>query len=80
MEMQIVLTMIAQRYRVDLAPGHPVIPKPGITLGQKEGMFMTLHPHAPRAGDKPAPSGAAAGAAHDGGAPPGTASSSTRTG
>jgi cytochrome P450 len=46
MEMQIVISMISQRFRVDLAPGHPVIPKPGITLGQKEGMMMSLHARA----------------------------------
>jgi cytochrome P450 len=45
MEMQIVISMIAQRFRVDLAPGHPVVPKPGITLGQKHGMFMSLEAH-----------------------------------
>ncbi len=49
MEMQIVIAMIAQRFRADLAPGHPVIPKPGITLGQKEGMFMRLEAHRPEA-------------------------------
>jgi cytochrome P450 len=47
-EMQIVISMIVQRFRADLVPGHPVIPKPGITLGQKGSMFMTLHPHARR--------------------------------
>jgi cytochrome P450 len=66
MEMQIVISMIVQRFRADLAPGHPVIPKPGITLGQKEGMFMTLH--APATRDQ-AP-----------GSPTRTAPSSTRTG
>ncbi|HUG83874.1 MAG TPA: cytochrome P450 [Euzebya sp.] len=43
MEMQIVLTMILQRYRLDLVPGHAVIPKPGITLGFKKGLLMTVH-------------------------------------
>jgi cytochrome P450 len=56
MEMQIVISMISQRFRVDLASGHPVIPKPGITLGQKEGMFMTLHPHGAGPGAQATPS------------------------
>ena len=66
MEMQIVISMIVQRFRADLAPGHPVIPKPGITLGQKQGMFMTLH--------------APATHAQASGSPTRTAPSSIRTG
>lgn len=44
LEMQIVLSMILARYRVDLVPGHPVNPKPGITLGFEKGLHMTVHP------------------------------------
>ena len=43
MEMQIVLSMILARYRVDLVPGHQVIPAPGITLGFKKGLMMTVN-------------------------------------
>lgn len=42
LEMQLVLAMITQRFRVQLAPGHPVMPKPGITLGQQHGVIATL--------------------------------------
>jgi cytochrome P450 len=44
MEMQLVLATILQRYQLDLVPGFPVIPQPGITLRQKHGLWMTLHP------------------------------------
>ncbi len=50
MEMQLVIAMIAQRFSVHLLPGHPVIPKPGITLGQKQGLWITLAPRAARVG------------------------------
>ena len=49
MEMQLVIPMIAQRYRVSLVPGHPVVPKPGITLGQQHGLLMTVEPRSPGA-------------------------------
>jgi cytochrome P450 len=42
MEMQIVISMILQRFELDLAPGHKVVAKPGITLGFKHGLQMTL--------------------------------------
>lgn len=41
-EMHLVLPMILQRFRVDLVPGHRVVPKPGITLGHEHGLLMTL--------------------------------------
>jgi cytochrome P450 len=44
MEMQLVLATILQRYQLDLVPGFPVIPQPGITLRQKYGLWMTLRP------------------------------------
>lgn len=44
LEMQIVLSMILARFRVELVPGHQVIPKPGITLGFEKGLLMTVHP------------------------------------
>lgn len=49
LEMHIVLSMIVSRYRVDLVPGHPVIPKPGITLGFQKGLHMTVARHADEA-------------------------------
>jgi cytochrome P450 len=42
LEMQLVVAMAAQRFRPDLAPGHPVVPQPGITMRARYGMLMTL--------------------------------------
>ncbi len=44
MEMQLVLATILQRYELDLVPGFPIIPQPGITLRQKYGLPMMLRP------------------------------------
>jgi len=44
MEALVILAMVTQRYRLDLVPGHPVEPKPGITLRTRNGLLMTLHP------------------------------------
>jgi cytochrome P450 len=41
-----ILAVVVPRYRLDLVPGHPVEPKPGITLRPRHGLLMTLHPHA----------------------------------
>lgn len=43
-EAQLVLAMIAQRYRLRLRPGYVVQPEPLITLRVKGGLPMTLHP------------------------------------
>ncbi len=43
-EAQLVLATIAQRYRLRLAPGHPVELHPLVTLRPRHGMRMTLHP------------------------------------
>lgn len=40
-EAQLVMARIAQRYRLDLVPGHPVIPEPTVTLRPREGLAMT---------------------------------------
>src|SRR6185369_8679772 len=40
METQILLATIAQRYRLELVPGHPVEPEPVITLRAKHGVRM----------------------------------------
>jgi cytochrome P450 len=42
MEMQIAIAMVLQRFELDLVPGHQVEAKPGITLGFKHGLQMTL--------------------------------------
>jgi cytochrome P450 len=42
-EAELVLATAAQRYRLELVPGHPVAPQPMITLRPKHGMKMTLH-------------------------------------
>ncbi len=44
METRIILAAIAQTFRLDLVPGHPVEPMPGITLRTRHGLPMTLHP------------------------------------
>jgi cytochrome P450 len=41
-EMHIVLSMIMQRFEVELVPGWPVIPRVGITLGFRKGLEMTV--------------------------------------
>ena len=43
MELVLVLTTIAQRWRLRLVPGHPVVPQPLVTLRTKHGMRMTVH-------------------------------------
>lgn len=42
MEAQLVLATVAQRYRLRLIPGHPVVPEAKITLRPRYGMPMTL--------------------------------------
>jgi len=44
MEMQLVLATLLQRYQLDLVPGFPIVPQPGITLRQKYGLPMMLRP------------------------------------
>jgi len=43
MEGQLVLATLARRFRVDLVPGHPVMPEPLITLRPKHGIKVTAH-------------------------------------
>jgi hypothetical protein len=45
MEAVVIMAMVTQRYRLDLVPGHPVEPRPGITLRTRNGLLMRLHPH-----------------------------------
>jgi len=42
MEAQLVLSMIVQRYRLDLVRGHPVEPESAVTLRPRYGMKMTI--------------------------------------
>lgn len=44
MEAQLVIADIAQKYRLELVPGHVVEPEPMITLRPRNGILMTLHP------------------------------------
>ncbi|MGZ3688725.1 MAG: cytochrome P450, partial [Bdellovibrionota bacterium] len=43
MEAQLILTMVLQKFRLDLVPGHIVTPEALITLRPKYGVQMTLH-------------------------------------
>lgn len=42
LEAHLILAMVCQRYRLTLAPGHPVEPEPIITLRPRHGMWMHL--------------------------------------
>jgi cytochrome P450 len=43
MEAAVVIGTIAQRFRLQLVPGHPVVPEPLVTLRPRHGIRMTLH-------------------------------------
>jgi cytochrome P450 len=43
MELILLVATIAQRWRLQLVPGHPVVPEPLVTLRTKHGLRMTLH-------------------------------------
>lgn len=43
-EMQLVLAMVAQQYRLHLVPGHPVEKEARFTLRARHGILMTLKP------------------------------------
>ena len=43
MELILLVATIAQRWRLQLVPGHPVVPEPVVTLRTKHGMRMTVH-------------------------------------
>jgi cytochrome P450 len=45
MEAMLVLSTLAQQWRMQMVPGHPVGVKPLVTLRPKAGMHMTLSPH-----------------------------------
>ncbi len=42
LEMQMIVAMAVQRFRLHLAPGQPVIPHPAISLRPKEELMMTI--------------------------------------
>jgi cytochrome P450 len=63
MEMQVVLGMVAARYRLELVPGRPVEVEPSVTLRPRSGIWMSVRPQAAtRAASETGPSPAAASA------------------
>lgn len=52
MEMQIVLAMVASRYRLELVPGQPVQVEASVTLRPRSGIWMTVVPRAAAAADR----------------------------
>jgi len=42
MELILVAATIAQRWKLGLVPGHPVVPQPLVTLRTRHGMRMTV--------------------------------------
>jgi cytochrome P450 len=42
-EAELAIAAVAQRYRLELLPGHPVVAQPMITLRPKHGMQMRVH-------------------------------------
>jgi cytochrome P450 len=44
MEAQIILAVLAQRFRLELVPDHPVEMAPQVTLRPKHAMMMTIQP------------------------------------
>jgi len=69
LEMTIIVAMVTQLYRLDLVPGHPVDPKPMVTLRPRYGMPMII---TPRASEGRAPKRAEAAAAAPVSTPAGT--------
>jgi cytochrome P450 len=55
MEMTLILVMIAQRYHLDLVPGHPVELEPVITLRPKHGILTMLRRRDPASVGQAAP-------------------------
>jgi cytochrome P450 len=47
-EAQIIVAMVAQTYRLQLVPGHPVIPQPMLALRPRHGVRVMLHPYGTR--------------------------------
>jgi cytochrome P450 len=53
LEMQLVVAMMAQRYRLTLLPGHPIALEPMVTLRPRHGMLMTVSKVGDVAGSAP---------------------------
>jgi cytochrome P450 len=49
LEMTIIVAMVTQMFRLDLVPGHPVYPKPMVTLRPAHGMPMIITPREDKA-------------------------------
>jgi cytochrome P450 len=54
MTMQLVVAMVAQRYRLDLVPGFPVSPQPAISLRPRHGLQMIVEPRTTTPRGRPA--------------------------
>jgi cytochrome P450 len=46
LEQALIMSMIAQRYTLELVPGHPVVPQPLVTIRPKHGLKMYVRPRA----------------------------------
>jgi cytochrome P450 len=44
MEAKIAVALIARRWRLDLVPGHPVVPEPSVTLRPRHGVRVMVRP------------------------------------
>ncbi len=44
LEARVIVSRVLQRFKLDLVPGFPVEPKPGITLRPRHGLLMSVHP------------------------------------
>jgi cytochrome P450 len=49
LEATVLLALLAQRFRLELVGGRPIVPAPQITLGLASGLFMRVVPRAPAA-------------------------------
>lgn len=43
MEAQLIVAVVAQKYRRDLVPGYPVEPEAMMTLQPRHGVMMAMH-------------------------------------
>jgi hypothetical protein len=48
MELVLLIATLAQRWRFELVPSHPVVPQAAVTLRQKYGMKMIANVRPPR--------------------------------
>ncbi len=52
MTMQLVVAMVAQRFRLDMVPGFPVSPQPAISLRPRHGLLMNVESRSDRPGQR----------------------------